>query len=140
MWPVADTEQAWVLPETWGSHRSMTTLCSGDKPHRKTDLHCFKRDEIQTTLLKRNMGGNVNSCRPYGISTSQILSKSSTGLFSQRITRKTFPIPSHMRSIFYVLKLLKQFSRQVSSTSGLCETGSPVLQRHRLRRITNERE
>ena len=46
----------WNSQEECGSHKDMTTLCSGDKPYRKTDLHCLKRDGIQTTLLKRNRG------------------------------------------------------------------------------------
>jgi hypothetical protein len=104
------------LDATWNFHvvgdsrKGMTTLCSGNKPYRKIDVHCLKRDETQTTLLKRNRG-KCQQLSPLPYIHFSILLKSTVRVFSHRITWKTFPIPFHMRSIFYVLKLEKQFSQ-----------------------------
>jgi len=80
-----DAEHAWVLPETYKRSAAATGSCSGDKPYRKTDLHCLKRDEIQTTLLKRNRG-KCQQLSPLRYIHFSILLKSATRLFSHRIT------------------------------------------------------
>ena len=76
--------------------------------------------------LKKKQGRNVNSCHPYVISTSSILSKSTARVFSHSITWKTFPIPFHMRSIFYVFKTWETVQSAGLVTRGLWKASRPI--------------